>query len=354
MARLYNFSPGPAMLPASVLTQARDSLLEYGDWQASVLEVSHRDERFLALYDQAQCLLRRLLAIPTDYAVLLLQGGASGQASAIPMNINADKAAYAITGHWSKRFAGEAKKYTRVYIAADNSANGHTALPTQWDIPADAAYVHYVDNETIHGLEFSTPPTSPVPRVVDMTSSLLTKRLDVRDYGLIYAGTQKNLGIAGLAVVIVRRDLIRPRAQTPMIWDYKQQDARQSMVNTPPTFQIYLLGLMLQWVEDAGGIEAMAHLSAKKSACLYRCLDSLPDTYTITVDKNSRSRLNVPFFLADDRRAEAFFTGAKEHGLIGLKGHKIQGGMRASLYNAMPLVGVQSLVAYLGEFASSA
>ena len=315
------------------------------------MEVSHRGEDFLRVHHEAESLLRELLGVPENYWVLFLQGGATGQAAAIPMNLCAagDAAAYAVTGYWSARAAEEARAFCQVHVAADTAPGGYVDLPTQFDVPADAAYLHYADNETIHGIEFPTPPDSPAPLIADMSSNILSRQIRVADYALIYAGAQKNLGPTGVTIVIVRADLVRPRAATPSVFDYKKQQAAESMHNTPPTFQIYMVGLVLKWLKAQGGAAAIEKINKEKSAALYACLDS-SDFYRMPANPACRSRMNVPFFLPDERLSEDFLTEANKLGLIGLKGHKALGGCRASIYNAMPMDGVAVLIEHLQDF----
>lgn len=364
MARAYNFSPGPATLPEAVLYEMQAELLEYQNWRASVMEVSHRGEGFLGMARAAEATLRELMDIGEEYAVLFLAGGARGQAAAVPLNLAADgaTAAYAISGHWSRLAAEEGGRFCRVHIAGDSGEVGdnegsgdsgdarYTRLPEALDIPADAAYLHIAENETVHGVEYPALPHSPVPIVADLTSNILTRRINVADYGLIYASAQKNLGAAGVTVVIVRRDLPRPQARAPLVWDYLKQAKVDSMCNTPPTFQIYLLGRMLAWVAQQGGVAAMEKASRAKAALLYDYLDGSDFYLTPVRDAACRSRMNVPFFLADEKLTAEFLSGAEAHGLIGLKGHAAVGGIRASLYNGMSLAGVAALVEYLREF----
>ena len=275
MKRAYNFSPGPCGLPDAVMERARDEFLSYRGCGASVMEISHRGPEFMEIYRRAESLLRELTGAGDDYAALFLPGGATGIAASIPLNLIAEEtqtAAYAITGHWSKRAANEAKKYCKVHAAADTGEN-YAGLPEHMDIPGDAAYLHYADNETIHGVEFSRPPKSDAPLVADMSSNILSRPLNAADYGLIYAGAQKNLGPTGVAIVIVRKSLIKTRPQTPLVWDYPLQMKNESMANTPPTFQIYMVALVLEWLKEQGGVEEMARRNAEKAKMIYECID---------------------------------------------------------------------------------
>lgn len=368
MSRAYNFSPGPAALPAAVLAEAQAEFCEYADWRASVMEVSHRSAGFMALYEQAQALLRELLQIPDDYAVLFLTGGATGQAAALPLNLTAadkhDKgggAAYLISGYWSQRAADEARRFCQVHIIGDSAAADYKTLPAVEELPASAAYLHYADNETVHGVEFPAPlvlpslssSPAPLPLAADMSSNIATRALNIGDYGVIYAGAQKNLGIAGVTVVIVKKSLLqraRKRGDIPRVWDYQQQWQADSMLNTPPTFQIYLLGRVLNWLKQQGGVAAMEKAHREKSALLYAALDAGDFYIPYVRDAASRSRINIPFFLAEEKLTAAFLAGAQAAGLLGLKGHKALGGIRASLYNSMPLAGARALVDYMREF----
>ena len=353
MSRLYNFFPGPCGLPDSVMEQAQAEFLDYHGKGASIMEVSHRGDTFLAVYHHAESLLRELLGVSDEYAVLFLSGGASGQSAAIPLNLTADRnatAAYLITGHWSQRSATEGAKYCRVSVVADTADSNYTVLPTQWETPADAVYLHYADNETVHGVEFSTPPKSTAPLVADMSSNIASRQICVEDYGLIYAGAQKNLGPTGVTIVIVKKALMQPRPTTPMIWDYPKQITAESMVNTPPTFQIYMVGLVLAWLKAEGGVSEMEKRCAQKSQLLYSCIDNSGGFYRAFVSGDCRSRVNVPFFLADDALLGDFLAGAEQEGLIGLKGHAILGGCRASMYNSMAVAGVEKLTNYMRDF----
>ena len=352
MSRLFNFNPGPCALPDAVMEKAQAEFAEYGNTGASIMELSHRGDIFMREYKRAEGFLRQLLVVPDDYAILFLQGGATGQAAAIPLNLIDDKnrtAAYAVTGHWSKQAAVEGKKYCAVHIAADTAASGYRTLPDRLDIPDDSVYFHYADNETIHGVEFPSSPSSPAPLVCDMSSNIATRPINVSDYGLIYAGAQKNLGPSGVSVVIVQKSLLRPNPDTPMVWDYKKQADDNSMLNTPPTFQIYMVALVLEWMQQEGGMAEFSRRSQDKAQLIYGAIDT-SDFYTNNVAANCRSRMNIPFFLADKSLNEDFLRGAEENGMIGLKGHKVLGGCRASLYNAMPMAGAQALSDYMRDF----
>ena len=356
MTRPFNFSPGPAALPEVVLRQAADELLDWHGTGMSVMEMSHRGKEFMAVQAEAETLLRELLAIPDRYKVLFLQGGAIGQNAIVPMNLLRGKtsADYVHTGEWAKRSMAEAAHFCRVNIAASAEPNGFTAIPPQaeWRLDPQAAYVHICSNETIGGLEYHwLPDTGEVPLVADMSSNILSRPIDVSRYGLIYAGAQKNIGPAGLTIVIVDEKLLGgAMPTTPSAFDYTVQAANNSMINTPPTFAIYLAGLVFRWIKAAGGLAAMGETNRAKAALLYECIDG-SGFYRNAIAKVDRSIMNVPFHLPDAGLDAPFLEGAKAAGLLQLKGHRVVGGMRASIYNAMPIEGVQALVAYMQEFA---
>lgn len=353
MARVYNFSPGPSRLPDEVMERARDEFCEYQNTGASLIELSHRGEHFLAVNERAQMLMREVLEIPDDYAVLFVPGGATGQADAVPLNLAAGRTspcAYLVTGYWSKRAADEGAKYCKPVVVADTADTEYRTLPEQWHEPDDVAYLHYADNETVHGVEFPAPPKAKAPLVSDMSSSIATRKVNIRDYGVIYAGAQKNIGAAGVTVVIVRKDLIRPRAYAPRVWDYARQLKNDSMTNTPPTFQIYILALVMEWIKNKGGVAAMQKQSEQKAEIVYGALDA--GFYRCHVcDAAARSRVNIPFFLPDESLLAEFLQGANDAGLIGLKGHIVLGGCRASLYNATTVAAAKALADYLCDFA---
>jgi len=355
--RVFNFAAGPATLPVEVLEQVRGELLDWQGSGASVMEVSHRGKAFMAVAQEAEALVRELLGVPANYRVLFLQGGATGQFAAVPMNLaRADSVVdYINTGHWSQKARLEAQRYcARVNVAADEAASGYTTVPapSALHLTQGAAYVHYTPNETIGGVEFPyIPETGEVPLVADMSSTLLSRPLEVARFGLIYAGAQKNIGPAGLVVVLVREDLIgRARPATPAVWDYQAMAQDGSMLNTPATFAWYVAGLVLRWLKAQGGLAAIAARNRAKSQLLYDAIDS-SGFYRNPVAVNCRSWMNVPFTIADARLDEEFLAGARTAGLANLAGHRAVGGMRASLYNAMPLAGVEALVAYMREFA---
>ncbi len=355
MTRPFNFSPGPAALPEPVLRRAATEMLDWHGSGMSVMEMSHRGKEFMSIYAETLAALRALLAIPDSYKVLFLQGGAIGQNAIVPMNLLRGKtrADYVNTGDWAKRSIAEAEHFCTVNVAASGEANGFTAIPPQaeWRLDPGAAYVHICSNETIIGLEYAwTPDTGAVPLVADMSSNILSRPIDVSRYGLIYAGAQKNIGPAGLTLVIVREDLLGGAlAMTPSAFDYTIQAANDSMINTPPTYAIYLAGLVFAWLEEQGGVVAMAAVNQAKADLLYGCLDA-SRFYKTRVVAADRSRMNVVFHMPEPALDAAFLEGARAAGLLNLKGHRVVGGMRASIYNAMPIEGVEALVSYLREF----
>jgi phosphoserine aminotransferase len=355
MPRPFNFSPGPAALPEPVLRQAASEMLDWNGTGMSVMEMSHRGKEFMAIQAGIEADLRELLAIPANYKVLFLQGGAIGQNAFVPMNLLRGRktADYVDTGAWSARSITEASRYCAVNIVASGKANGFTAIPKQaeWRLDTNAAYVHICANETIGGLEYHwVPETGDVPLVADMSSNILSRPIDVSRYGLIYGGAQKNIGPAGLTFVIVRDDLLGGALPiTPEAFDYTIQAANNSMINTPPTFAIYMSGLVFRWIKAGGGLAAMAERNRAKAALLYAALDA-STFYVNRIAHDDRSLMNVVFHLADPALDTAFLEGAKAAGLLALKGHRLVGGMRASIYNAMPIEGVQALVAYMKEF----
>lgn len=355
MARVFNFSAGPATLPEAVLKQAAEEMLDWHGSGQSVMEMSHRGKEFMSIAAQAEADLRELMAIPANYKVLLLQGGASLQFAMIPINLLRGKASadYVHTGEWAKKAIKEAKQYGQVNVAASSEDKSFTYAPAQetWKLDKDAAYVHYTANETIGGVEFHwVPQTGDVPLVCDMSSNILSRPVDVSKYGLIYAGAQKNIGPAGLTIVIVREDLIgQVLPKTPVMLDYKTHAENESMYNTPPTYGIYIAGLVFQWIKQNGGLAAMEKHNRDKAALLYAFLDQ-SRFFVSPVAKADRSLMNVPFTLKKAELDEEFLKGAKSRGMIQLKGHRSVGGMRASIYNAMPVEGVRALVDYMKEF----
>jgi len=354
--RVFNFSAGPAVLPLEVLEQVRDELLDWHGSGSSVMEVSHRGKPFMAAAGEAEALLRELLAIPSSYQVLFLQGGATAQFAAIPLNLAGTDATvdYLNTGAWSKKAIAEAKRLTaRVNVTADESASGYTTVPAPdaLNLTRGASYLHYTANETIGGVEFPyIPDTGGVPLVTDMSSTILSRPLEVQRFGLIYAGAQKNIGPAGLTVVIVHEGLIgHARPGTPGVWDYAAMAAEDSMLNTPATFAWYVAGLVFAWIKRSGGLDAMGARNRAKAQLLYRAIDE-SEFYSNPVAPGCRSWMNVPFTLADPELDKAFLSESHREGLAHLAGHRSVGGMRASLYNAMPLAGVEALVAFMKEF----
>ena len=355
MTHIYNFSAGPAVLPQEVLRQAADEMLDWHGSGMSVMEMSHRGKEFIAIHAEAEALLRELMAIPANYKVLFMQGGAIGENAIVPMNMLRGKASadYIHTGEWSKKSIAEARKYAKVNVAASGEASRFTSIPAPetWQLDANAAYVHICANETIGGVEYHfTPETGAVPLVADMSSDILSRPVDVAKYGLIYGGAQKNIGPAGLTIVIVRDDLIgQAHPLTPSAFDYKQQADNDSMLNTPPTYAVYVAGLVFKWIQSRGGLAAMAEHNRVKAKVLYDYLDG-SGFYSNPVARADRSLMNVPFRLRDESLDGAFLKEAEARGMVQLKGHRSVGGMRASIYNAMPIEGVQALVAYLREF----
>ena len=355
MSRVYNFSAGPAVLPAEVLARARDEMLDWKGSGMSVMEMSHRGKAFMSIAAKAEADLRELMAIPTNYKVLFLQGGASSQFSMVPINLLGKKtsADYLLTGDWSKKAVAEARRYSRVNLVADTSASKFTTLPAAQSLKfdPDAAFVHYTPNETIVGVEFPyVPDSGAVPLVADMSSTILSRPIDVSRFGLIYAGAQKNIGPAGLTIVIVHEDLLgKALPSMPAMFDYKIHADNDSMYNTPPTYAWYLSGLVFEWLQQQGGLVGMAKINQAKAETLYAAIDQ-SDFYANPVDVSCRSWMNVPFTLANADLDAAFLEGATKNGLTTLKGHRSVGGMRASIYNAMPLAGVQALVSYMAEF----
>ena len=352
--RAFNFSPGPAVLPLEVLEKARDELLDWNGSGMSVMEVSHRGASFVEVATQAESDLRELMAIPSNYKVLFMQGGASAQFSLVPMNLSAAHATvdYVNTGHWSQRGITEAKRYCTVHVAGD-AGGAYMRVPPQAELrfSGRAAYVHYTPNETISGVEFGyVPETNGVPLVADMSSSILSQPIEVQKFGMIYAGAQKNIGPAGLTVVIVREDLLgNARADTPHVFDYQAIAKEQSMLNTPPTFAWYMAGLVFKWLKRAGGVAAAGKRNQAKAAMLYAAIDG-SRMYKNSVAADSRSRMNITFTLNDPRLDADFLAAAGAAGLQGLKGHRVTGGMRASIYNAMPIEGVEKLCTFMRDF----
>ena len=356
MTRAYNFSAGPATLPETVLRQAQAEMLDWNGVGASIVELSHRGVEFMGVAAQAEADLRALLSVSDDYAVLFLAGGATTQQALLALNFAApgQTVDYVVTGHWGKTAIRQVRPYVDVHVAADGEPGGFRDIPPRqdWSLSADAAYVHITANETIHGVEFrDTPDVGTVPLFADFSSSIASEPLDVSRYGLIYAGAQKNLGPVGVSVVIVRRELLeragQPRAD---IFNYASHAARDSMLNTPPTWNWYLLGLTVKWMLEQGGVEEFARRNAAKAALVYDAIDGSGGFYRNEVAVPVRSRMNIPFFLPDETLTTRFVAESKAAGLLALKGHKAVGGLRASLYNAMPVAGAQALVGFMRDF----
>jgi len=358
MSRVFNFSAGPAMLPEAVIKKASEEMLDWRGEGMSVMEMSHRGKAFMSIATKAEADLRTLMAIPDNYKVLFLQGGASSQFGAIPLNLLGTKttADYVNTGMWSKKAIAEAKRYCEVNIVASSEDSGFSTVPdfSSWSLNPDAAYVHYTPNETIGGVEFDyIPDTGDVPLIADMSSTILSRPIDVSKFAMIYAGAQKNVGPAGLTLVIIRDDLIGHAAeQTPAMLNYKTHADNDSMYNTPPTYSWYLAGLVFEWLLEQGGLDAMAQINQSKSDKLYAAIDG-SDFYANPVEKRYRSWMNVPFTLKDAALDAAFLEQAAQKGLATLKGHRSVGGMRASIYNAMPEAGIDTLVEFMNEFAKA-
>jgi phosphoserine aminotransferase len=354
MPRAYNFSAGPAMLPETVLEQAKSELLDWRGAGMSVMEMSHRGKEFVSIAEEAEADLRELLAIPNNYKVLFLQGGATSQFAMVPMNLlrGKMKADYLNTGIWSDKAISEAKRYCQVNVVASGKDKKFTTVPERnsWNCDIDTSYFHYTPNETINGVEIHAVPDISVPIVADMSSTILSRPIDVAKFGLIYAGAQKNIGPAGLTIVIVREDLMgNPILSTPAMFNYKTQVEAESMYNTPPTYAWYVAGLVFKWIKAQGGLIAMGERNQRKAEKLYQAIDN-SSFYANPVDPIYRSWMNVPFTLADTELEKTFLTEAKTAGLMTLAGHRSVGGMRASIYNAMPEKGVTALVDFMKDF----
>lgn len=356
MTQIYNFSAGPAVLPKPVLEQAQAEMLDWHGSGMSVMEMSHRGKEFTGILAKTEADLRTLLSIPSNYKVLFLQGGAIAENAIIPMNLlNGGEADYVVTGAWSKRSVDDANAYGKINVVASSEADQFSHVPAfaDWKLNKHAAYLHICTNETINGVEFDgIPDAGDVPIVADMSSHILSRPVDISKYGVIYGGAQKNIGPAGLCIVIVREDLLnRASKQTPAVFNWKIQAEHQSMINTPPTYSIYIAGLVFEWLLAQGGVAAIEQINIAKAALLYDYIDST-DFYTNNIAVNNRSRMNIPFFLRDESLNAAFLKEAEVHGLLQLKGHRMVGGMRASIYNAMPIAGVQALVSFMKDFES--
>jgi len=361
MTQIYNFSAGPAMLPSAVMKKAQREFINWNNQGCSVMEMSHRSKEYIAVAEKATSDLTKLLLVPDNYKILFVHGGGRGQFSAVPLNLSkdGDSADHLVTGSWSKGAVAEANNFLSANVVTQNDtlhAEGKriVTVPDQrsWKLDDKAAYFHYCPNETVEGVEIDwIPNTGNVPLVADMSSNILSKKIDLNDYGLVYAGAQKNIGPSGLAVVIVREDLLgNARKQTPQIMNYGVIAKQDSMYNTPPTFAWYLAGLVFEWLLESGGVEAMEKRNAEKARRLYQCIDS-NDFYFNNVDVKYRSRMNVPFHLQDPDLNGLFLQESELAGLKALKGHRLVGGMRASIYNAMPLEGVNALVDFMNNFS---
>lgn len=355
--RVFNFSAGPSMLPVPVLEKAAKQMLNYENSGMSVMEMSHRSSSYLDIFNKTKDLLKKVMNIPDGYEIVFIQGGATQQFSMVPLNLLKNgKADYIITGSFSKKAATEAKKYGEINIAYDGSDNDFKHIPTQDELKLDpeASYVHLCANNTIYGTEWKyVPETNGVPIIADMSSNILSKPVDVSKYGMIYAGAQKNMGIAGLGVAIIKKDLLQKvSATTPVLLDYTLMIENDSMYNTPPAYAIYVLGLVLEWIDEMGGLEVMEKRNIEKAKLLYDYLDS-SDFYKAHSDKDNRSLMNVTFTTPSKELDAKFVKESIEAGMTNLKGHRSVGGIRASIYNAMPLEGVEKLVAFMKEFEAA-
>ncbi len=354
MTNIYNFSAGPAVLPKAVLARAQAEMLDWHGSGMSVMEMSHRGKEFLSILEKTEADFRQLLKVPDNYKVLFLQGGAIAENAMIPLNLLDGKSAdYAVTGGWGKRSVQDAKAYGDIHVVANTEPDNFSHVPdfSTWKLNQNAAYLHICTNETLQGVEFLTlPETHGVPIVADMSSHILSRPIDVSQFGVIYAGAQKNIGPAGLCIVVVREDLLgKASPLTPAVFNWKTQAENQSMINTPPTYSIYIAGLVFEWLLAQGGVESIEKVNIAKAKLLYDAIDH-SDFYINRVATQNRSRMNIPFFLKDESLNDAFLKGAQAQGLLQLKGHRSVGGMRASIYNAMPIEGVQALVAYMQDF----
>jgi phosphoserine aminotransferase len=357
MSRVYNFSAGPAALPLEVLQQVQEDILDWQGIGMSVMECSHRSKEFVELAARSEANVRRLLSIPDDYSVIFPQGGATMQMAMTPLNLSAagDRVDYVVTGSWGKKAAGEASKFCDVNIVADASDRNFTYIPDEasWNRSNNAAYLHYVPNETIAGVEFHFVPSGSVPLVADCSSTILSRPIDVSQFGVIYAGAQKNIGPAGITLVIVRNDLLdRARSDNPHLMTWKSYAESDSMTNTPPTFAWYVTDLVFQWLLENGGVEAIATVNERKASKLYAAIDR-SDFYSNPVDIDCRSWMNVPFILADSDLDAVFLSESKQAGLTNLKGHRSVGGMRASIYNAVPEEAVDALIDFMHDFETT-
>lgn len=350
----YNFSAGPAVLPKSVMLRAQAEMIDWHDSGMSVMEMSHRGKHYMSIIEKVESDFRSLFNVPKNYKVLFLQGGAIAQNSMVPLNLlNGKKANYVVSGYWSKRSYQDALPFGDMSIAASSESIGYTKAPDlqEWKIDSSASYIHFCSNETIHGVEyFDLPSVKTIPVVADMSSHILSRPVDISQFGVIYAGAQKNIGPAGLTIVIVRDDLLEVASPlTPSVFNWKTQAENQSMINTPTTYSIYMAGLVFEWLIELGGLAAIEKQNIKKAELLYNYIDS-SDFYSNPIDIKNRSRMNVPFRIQNEDLHASFVTGAENLGMIGLKGHRLVGGIRASIYNAMPIEGVQALVDYMKDF----
>jgi phosphoserine aminotransferase len=353
----YNFSAGPAVLPKSVMLRAQAEMIDWHDSGMSVMEMSHRGKHYMSIIEKVESDFRSLFNVPKNYKVLFLQGGAIAQNSMVPLNLlNGKKANYVVSGYWSKRSYQDALPFGDMSIAASSESIGYTKAPDlkEWKIDSSASYIHFCSNETIHGVEyFDLPSVKTIPVVADMSSHILSRPVDISQFGVIYAGAQKNIGPAGLTIVIVRDDLLEVASPlTPSVFNWKTQAENQSMINTPTTYSIYMAGLVFEWLIELGGLAAIEKQNIKKAELLYNYIDS-SDFYSNSIDIKNRSRMNVPFRILNEDLHASFVTGAENLGMIGLKGHRLVGGIRASIYNAMPIEGVQALVDYMKDFEKS-
>ena len=353
----YNFSAGPAVLPKSVMLRAQAEMIDWHDSGMSVMEMSHRGKHYMSIIEKVESDFRSLFNVPKNYKILFLQGGAIAQNSMVPLNLlNGKKANYVVSGYWSKRSYQDALPFGDMSIAASSESIGYTKAPDikEWKIDSSASYIHFCSNETIHGVEyFDLPSVKTIPVVADMSSHILSRPVDISQFGVIYAGAQKNIGPAGLTIVIVRDDLLEVASPlTPSVFNWKTQAENQSMINTPTTYSIYMAGLVFEWLIELGGLAAIEKQNIKKAELLYNYIDS-SDFYSNPIDIKNRSRMNVPFRIQNEDLHASFVTGAENLGMIGLKGHRLVGGIRASIYNAMPIEGIQALVDYMKDFEKS-
>jgi phosphoserine aminotransferase len=356
MSEVFNFCAGPAMLPTPVMAKAQQEFVNWQNTGSSVMELSHRSSIYIAMAEKAEADLRDLMVIPDNYSVLFCHGGGRGQFSAVPLNLlpQGKSADYIVSGSWSKAAAAEAKNFGEINVIninQDKDAQASLIDSQEWPLNPEAAYVHYCSNETVNGIEINTiPETNGVPLVADMSSTILSHEVDVSQFGLIYAGAQKNIGPSGLTIVIVREDLLgHAQLATPCIMNYKTAADNHSMYNTPPTYAWYLAGLVFQWLKDLGGVSEIAKVNQAKAKLLYQVIDD-SSLYVNHIEAQYRSKMNIPFWLKDDSLNDTFLSESKKAGLTALKGHRIVGGMRASIYNAMPLSGVEALVSFMAKF----